>query len=280
MNRVDHLATMKPRRGRLPEARCPPANGRIAGHQPLHDRARQARPSDAASKVRGAVADEVIVVDTETADGTATVARAHGATVVEASLADDFAAARNVALERARGPDSDSTADGAAGGHARAAARRRRHRRGWAGFIETCGQGSGRQCSRGAACSATYRRIATSAGCASACASRAVPPAADPAPRLRRSRAVRGLGRNRMLLSVRSPRNPAEPLLRYYLAATCLLTEHDETIPLPRDSAGPGRAPRRAQALPAGPQAHRRGLARNGGGGRAAWTGGRGLSRT
>ncbi|MDP9407840.1 MAG: glycosyltransferase, partial [Actinomycetota bacterium] len=45
------------------------------------------------------VADEVVVPDTGSRDGSVAVARAAGATVVEGRWEDDFAAARNVALE-------------------------------------------------------------------------------------------------------------------------------------------------------------------------------------
>jgi tetratricopeptide (TPR) repeat protein len=58
--------------------------------------------------------DEIVVVDTGSRDDTVAVARAHGATVVEAPWTDDFAAARNVALQHATGSwalvlDADET---------------------------------------------------------------------------------------------------------------------------------------------------------------------------
>lgn len=56
---------------------------------------------DALGSLVGAV-DEVVVVDTGSADGTPDLARAAGATVVAIRWADDFAAARNVAHEIAR----------------------------------------------------------------------------------------------------------------------------------------------------------------------------------
>ncbi len=49
------------------------------------------------------VADQVIVVDTGSTDQTVSVARQHGATVSEFAWDDDFAAARNGALDRATG---------------------------------------------------------------------------------------------------------------------------------------------------------------------------------
>jgi len=58
--------------------------------------------------------DETIVVDTGSRDATPAIARAAGATVVHARWTDDFAAARNAALDRARGDwvlslDADET---------------------------------------------------------------------------------------------------------------------------------------------------------------------------
>jgi glycosyltransferase involved in cell wall biosynthesis len=50
----------------------------------------------------GAV-DEIVVVDTGSSDSTIDVARAHGANVLQAHWTDDFAAARNIALEQASG---------------------------------------------------------------------------------------------------------------------------------------------------------------------------------
>ncbi len=44
------------------------------------------------------IVDRIVVVDTGSSDATRDIARAHGATVVEHEWADDFAAARNVAL--------------------------------------------------------------------------------------------------------------------------------------------------------------------------------------
>src|SRR5438552_15475222 len=52
--------------------------------------------------VRG-VADEVVVVDTHSADRSAAVAAEQGAKVFQHDWHDDFAAARNDALERATG---------------------------------------------------------------------------------------------------------------------------------------------------------------------------------
>lgn len=47
--------------------------------------------------------DEVVVVDTGSIDDTRDVARSHGARLVETAWRDDFAAARNLALDHARG---------------------------------------------------------------------------------------------------------------------------------------------------------------------------------
>jgi glycosyltransferase involved in cell wall biosynthesis/tetratricopeptide (TPR) repeat protein len=49
------------------------------------------------------VADELIVVDTGSSDGTVEIARSHGATIVETGWTSDFAAARNEALRHATG---------------------------------------------------------------------------------------------------------------------------------------------------------------------------------
>ena len=49
------------------------------------------------------VADEIVVVDTGSSDDSVTIARDHGAIVLEQPWADDFSAARNAGLERARG---------------------------------------------------------------------------------------------------------------------------------------------------------------------------------
>lgn len=54
------------------------------------------------ASVRSAV-DEIVVVDTGSRDGTRAIAEAHGAIVVERPWDDDFAAARNAALDVARG---------------------------------------------------------------------------------------------------------------------------------------------------------------------------------
>lgn len=51
---------------------------------------------------RGLV-DEIVVVDTGSQDESPTIARAHGAEVVAAEWRDDFSAARNLGLARARG---------------------------------------------------------------------------------------------------------------------------------------------------------------------------------
>jgi glycosyltransferase involved in cell wall biosynthesis len=61
-----------------------------------------------------AAVDEIVVVDTGSRDDGVAVARAHGANVIEAPWTDDFAAARNVALEHTGGAwvltlDADET---------------------------------------------------------------------------------------------------------------------------------------------------------------------------
>jgi len=50
------------------------------------------------------VADDIVVVDTGSQDQTAAIAAAHGARVLHYAWHDDFAAARNAALEAARAP--------------------------------------------------------------------------------------------------------------------------------------------------------------------------------
>ncbi|MBI5837352.1 MAG: tetratricopeptide repeat protein [Candidatus Eisenbacteria bacterium] len=66
---------------------------------------RDARPSleRALASVRG-VADEIVVVDTGSVDGTPDLARAMGAAVITTTWDDDFSAPRNLALSHARGP--------------------------------------------------------------------------------------------------------------------------------------------------------------------------------
>ncbi|MGN6368862.1 MAG: glycosyltransferase [Phycisphaerae bacterium] len=56
----------------------------------------------AVDSVKG-VAEEILVADTGSTDQTREVARAHGATVLDFAWKDDFSAARNFVLERARG---------------------------------------------------------------------------------------------------------------------------------------------------------------------------------
>lgn len=69
--------------------------------------------------VRG-IADELVVVDTGSSDGTVAIAEAHGARIVREPWGGDFAAARNAGLERARGEwilflDADEALDPAQG---------------------------------------------------------------------------------------------------------------------------------------------------------------------
>jgi glycosyltransferase involved in cell wall biosynthesis/predicted Zn-dependent protease len=69
----------------------------------------------ALGSVRG-VADEIVVVDTGSADGTVELARSHGAVVLESPWREDFSTPRNLGLARARGPwvlvlDSDEELD-------------------------------------------------------------------------------------------------------------------------------------------------------------------------
>ena len=52
--------------------------------------------------VRG-LADEMVVVDTGSTDGTQEIVRGHGARLIQAEWRDDFSWARNLALEAARG---------------------------------------------------------------------------------------------------------------------------------------------------------------------------------
>jgi tetratricopeptide (TPR) repeat protein len=78
--------------------------------------------------VRGVV-DEVVLVDTGSADQTPALARAAGATVLERPWDDDFAAPRNLAIERASGDwvlvlDADERLAAGAGEVIRAALRR------------------------------------------------------------------------------------------------------------------------------------------------------------
>jgi tetratricopeptide (TPR) repeat protein len=80
------------------------------------------------ASVRGAV-DEVVLVDTGSTDRTVALARAAGATVLERPWDDDFAAPRNLAIERATGDwvlvlDADERLAAGAGGVIRAALRR------------------------------------------------------------------------------------------------------------------------------------------------------------
>lgn len=63
------------------------------------------------------VADEIVVVDTGSMDRTREIAAAHGARVVRYAWGDDFSAARNAALDAARGQwilvlDADEAVDG------------------------------------------------------------------------------------------------------------------------------------------------------------------------
>lgn len=49
------------------------------------------------------VVDEIVIVDTGSIDSSVAIARTHGAAVTEMAWRDDFSAARNAALDRARG---------------------------------------------------------------------------------------------------------------------------------------------------------------------------------
>jgi glycosyltransferase involved in cell wall biosynthesis len=74
----------------------------------------EARRLDRCLASVAAAVDEIVVVDTGSQDDTIAVARAHGANVIEAPWTDDFAAARNVALDHANGAwilslDTDET---------------------------------------------------------------------------------------------------------------------------------------------------------------------------
>ncbi len=82
----------------------------------------------AALRSLSGLADEVVVVDTGSQDGTATLARELGCRVVEQPWEDDFSLARNRSLEEARGEwvlwmDADEVAASAPGQDLRAALR-------------------------------------------------------------------------------------------------------------------------------------------------------------
>lgn len=74
---------------------------------------------DCLKSVEGVV-DEMIVVDTGSTDGTVSIARAFGATVIHKEWGDDFSAARNIAIEQSTGDwvlylDADERLDPAQG---------------------------------------------------------------------------------------------------------------------------------------------------------------------
>lgn len=76
--------------------------------------------------------DDMVVVDTGSTDGTMAIAREHGALVVEHIWQDDFAQARNVSLEHARGQwilmlDADEELDQATAIHLRPAVEDSQH---------------------------------------------------------------------------------------------------------------------------------------------------------
>ncbi|HZP43187.1 MAG TPA: glycosyltransferase [Candidatus Binatia bacterium] len=105
-NGVDHAALMRANERAYEAKWRPPASRPSRPARPsiaLCMIARDAAPDvgRALASAAGAV-DEMVVVDTGSTDDTPAIARAHGATVVHAPWTDDFAAARNVALARAR----------------------------------------------------------------------------------------------------------------------------------------------------------------------------------
>jgi len=63
----------------------------------------EARYLDGCLRSLGGLVDEVVVVDTGSTDGSKRIARKHGARVFDFEWIDDFAAARNHALDHARG---------------------------------------------------------------------------------------------------------------------------------------------------------------------------------
>jgi tetratricopeptide (TPR) repeat protein len=98
---------------------CRPASGPLLSAC-LIVKDEEAMLPDCLASLAGVV-DEIVVHDTGSTDATVAIARAAGATVVEGRWSDDFAAARNVALDACRGrwvlhidADERLTGDGAA----------------------------------------------------------------------------------------------------------------------------------------------------------------------
>jgi tetratricopeptide (TPR) repeat protein len=198
------------------------------------------------------VADEVIVVDTGSGDDTVAVASGHGATVVHRRWTDDFAAARNVALERAQGrwilvldADEELPPD------------TRARLRDVVEATDADGLEVPIQNLRGGEVASVHvalrlfrnvpalryvgrvhERVRV-ARCAAAWLPILHHGYADPATLAAK------LARNRALLERAVAEEPDEPLLRYYLAATCLLSgEPDETIRFAEDGLGLASASR------------------------------------